>query len=89
MARLNNLFLLLAVTGLVSCASAPTEDRPIEPGETDVIICQEPRPQICTREYNPVCANLSGGDTRTYATGCTSCSDSTVVSYMPGACNDG
>ncbi len=31
--------------------------------------CPEPRPQICTQEYRPVCAQLSGGIFKTYATG--------------------
>jgi len=52
----------------------------------DLIICEEPRPQICTREYNPVCATMKDGTTRTDSTGCTSCSDPKVVGYKMGAC---
>lgn len=77
----------------VSCAiSQPgdtsPEDRPIdnEPGATDVILCEEPRPQVCTREYRPVCASMIDGSNRTYATGCTSCADESVVSYRSGSC---
>ena len=48
--------------------------------------CTEPRPQICTREYRPVCAQLSDGRFKTYATGCTACSDAAVSAYKAGAC---
>jgi hypothetical protein len=54
-------------------------------GET-LTRCPEPRPQICTREYRPVCAQLSDGTFKTYATGCTACTDPTVTAYREGAC---
>ena len=65
---------------------AQEERIPDEPGAIDIILCEEPRPQICTKEYNPVCARLKDGSTRTGATGCTSCSDSEVTGYTMGAC---
>ena len=48
--------------------------------------CTEPRPQICTREYRPVCAQLQNGRSKTYATACTACADSDVAGYVGGAC---
>ena len=48
--------------------------------------CVDPRPQICTQEYNPVCATLQDGSTMTYASGCTACSDVKVVAHTPGKC---
>lgn len=72
---------------LVGCATNNDEKIDLnEPGALDIILCEEPRPQICTREYDPVCATLKDGSTRTGATGCTSCSDSEVVGYKKGAC---
>lgn len=72
---------------LVGCATNNDEKIDLnEPGALDIILCEEPRPQICTREYDPVCATLKDGSTRTGATGCTSCSDSEVVGYKTGAC---
>ena len=73
---------------LVSCASLDEEEnrQNYEPGELDLILCEEPRPQICTREYDPVCARLQDGSVKTYATGCTSCSDPAVQGYIKGAC---
>ncbi|MFV2090766.1 MAG: hypothetical protein ACC642_08920 [Pseudomonadales bacterium] len=49
-------------------------------------LCQDPRPQICTNEYNPVCATLSDGSVKTYATGCTACSDPLVKGWVPAGC---
>lgn len=72
---------------LVACATTSEEKIDLnEPGALDIILCEEPRPQICTREYDPVCATLKDGSTRTGATGCTSCSDFEVVGYKVGAC---
>lgn len=73
---------------LVACVTTGDEmkKREYEPGELDLILCEKPRPQICTREYNPVCATLQDGSTTTGSTGCTSCSDPKVVGYKMGAC---
>jgi hypothetical protein len=59
--------------------------------------CEDPRPEICTREYIPVCAIKFTGvqclttpcpstEEKTYATGCTACADNNVIEYKPGAC---
>ncbi len=48
--------------------------------------CMEPRPQICTMEYIPVCATLRNGTRRTYSSGCTACADPNVTSYQPDRC---
>ena len=72
---------------LVGCATNNDEKIDLnEPGVLDIILCEEPRPQICTREYDPVCATLNDGSTKTGSTGCTSCSDPEVVGYKMGAC---
>jgi len=71
------------------------------PGECpapEYTTCTDPRPEICTREYNPVCADKDNGircitqpcpseDRKTYATGCTACADKNVYGYTPGACD--
>lgn len=80
--------LVLLSLGAVGCATTSEEKNENfkEPGALDIILCEEPRPEICTREYDPVCAVLKDGSTRTGSTGCTSCSDSQVVGYTKGAC---
>ncbi|NNJ96222.1 MAG: hypothetical protein HKP12_03600 [Gammaproteobacteria bacterium] len=55
----------------------------------DLIPCTEPRPEVCTMDYDPVCGlrKLSGIDKwKTYANDCTACADATVVAYKKGAC---
>lgn len=89
MLNIKRLFLLISLSLLsASCATSDEEmeEKNHEPGSLDLIICSDPRPQICTREYDPVCAKLQDGSVKTYATGCTSCSDSNVESYQKGAC---
>ena len=49
--------------------------------------CSDPRPEMCTREYVPVCGNREDGSTKTYGNGCTACSDPSVVSFSSGACS--
>jgi len=61
------------------------------------LVCKDPRPEICTNEYEPVCANKDNGircvttpcpstDKVTYANACSACADKKVFSYVPGAC---
>lgn len=48
--------------------------------------CTEPRPEICTMEYDPVCATHEDGSSKTYSTGCTACSHKEVMGYNSGEC---
>jgi hypothetical protein len=75
--------LVALLAGLVGCASYSSESTPLRGAAT---ICEEPRPQICTMEYLPVCANLRDGSVNTYASGCSACSDLRVVSWVEGEC---
>ena len=88
MFKVVRLFSLFSISLLVyGCATTNDDKNNInEPGALDLILCEEPRPQVCTREYNPVCATLKDGSTKTGSTGCTSCSDPEVVGYKMGAC---
>ena len=50
------------------------------------VVCKEPRPQICTQDYRPVCALLQDDSSKTYSNGCNACSDPEVTGYREGAC---
>lgn len=62
--------------------------------------CTEPRPEACTREYMPVCAERDTGvrciappcdeatEWATYSNGCTACADADVYRYRDGACEE-
>jgi Kazal-type serine protease inhibitor domain len=49
-------------------------------------VCIDPRPQVCSMDYRPVCAQLEDTSFKTYSNGCTACSDPRVKSYEEGAC---
>ena len=55
-------------------------------GAQAMVTCPEPRPQVCTQEYRPVCATLQDGGFKTYSNGCTACTDPAVTAYREGAC---
>jgi hypothetical protein len=86
------LFLLIALLG--GCVQA-------QPSVTETFenstACKDPRPQMCTREYQPVCAKKDTGircikapcpsiQRVTYANDCTACSDLNIASFKAGAC---
>ena len=68
------------------CADTKPQQTQKTESAPNIILCKEPRPQICTQEYVPVCANLKDGAKRTYASGCVACSDANVLSYRPNRC---
>jgi len=49
-------------------------------------VCEDPRPQVCTMDYRPVCGSLADGSVKTYANGCGACSDGKVSSWVEGEC---
>lgn len=62
-------------------------------GSSDTIVtaptvtaCEDPRPQICTMDYRPVCATLDNGSVKTYSNGCGACADIKASSWIDGAC---
>ena len=50
-------------------------------------MCSEPRPEVCTREYDPVCGYKSDGKSNTYSNGCSSCTEKEIIGYKKGECN--
>ena len=54
--------------------------------DNSYILCEEPRPEICTMEYVPVCGKLIDGSLKTYSNGCNACSDKKVKGYKFGPC---
>jgi len=93
-----NTILLAAISVLMlSCANSQVK----ETSEQDYLYkaCKDPRPQICTREYRPVCAIKDTGircvttpcqstTHKTYGNACSACGDPKVISYHSGACEE-
>jgi len=74
-------------------------DRGAPGPKESAVECKEPRPEMCTQEYRPVCATRDNGvrcvttpcdstETKTYSNGCMACADPAVYFYYPGACAD-
>lgn len=83
--------ILLVFFGLAGC------NRQSEPADNR-IDCVDPRPQMCTREYRPVCGlrdtgircvtePCPGTELKTYGNACDACADQAVISYSQGACD--
>ena len=69
----------LLLTFVAGCETQPTP--------TLVTQCTDPRPQVCTMEYAPVCADLvAGGGRKQYASACNACADDAVSGYLNGEC---
>ncbi len=90
--------LTMAVLSLnTACQSTPTEAPQPKENKPFIISCTDPRPEICTQEYIPVCAAKDTSvrcvttpcpstEKVTYGNACTACSDAKVVSHIAGAC---
>ena len=78
---------ILATAGLTACTAAPQSTGDGEPRAAEGF-CADPRPEICTMDYTPVCGQLRDGTEKTYSNGCSACSDIAVESYRPGACEE-
>ena len=82
-----SVILALIVSVGLACASSPQEsDDAVE--EPPVTSCAEPRSQVCTMEYIPVCGHRYDGERKTYPNACSACSDSEVSGRHPGACEE-
>ena len=96
-------FKLIASAVLLVFCCACDSTSPEQTSVSDIVSplvtqCKDPRPQICTREYMPVCATKDTGlrcitepcpstEQKTYATGCTACAEPKVINYIAGQCD--
>ena len=79
-----SIFVLFAMSG---CAvTEPTKSNEMKPDNPKIQVCREPRPEMCTQQYDPVCGQFIRGGSRTYSNWCNACSDKAVESYVPGEC---
>jgi len=78
------LALLLAVAAPACTQQTPPAQPPPPPGQA---ACAAPRPQVCTREYRPVCGTRRDGSRQTYGNACSACADAKVASHIPGPCS--
>lgn len=71
--------LLVTALPLLSACSGTsgTQDR--------LTLCTEPRPQVCTQDYNPVEAEHFDGTRETYSNECMACSHEQVKGIIPAS----
>ena len=97
------------IAGLGFACATPVPDpvaeppaAPSEPGveviEVDPLqACPETRPEVCTRDYRPVCASVDTGvrcvkapcpasEWKTYPNACSACADPKVIGHLEGTC---
>jgi hypothetical protein len=87
MPRLTWILIVVATTSFLTIACSP-EPRPREAASAGPALsaCEDPRPQLCTLQYEPVCGHLGGDDHKTYANACAACANAAVSGHWPGAC---
>ena len=76
----------VVVTAMAGCAKSPAKDTQADIG-VEYTACTEPRPEMCTMQYDPVCARMKDGQRKTYASDCSACSDQLVIAYTLGECS--
>ncbi len=73
---------ILLLTTITACTVNP------EQKNNNIVSCKDPRPQMCTMDYNPVCGFISPNQIKTFSNGCVACSDSKVLSHTNNVCRD-
>lgn len=76
----------LAAAALAACTAPQAQVPAPATSVAGTVTCTTPRPQMCTRDYRPVCGTRRDGTRQTYGNGCGACADAAVVSHVPGPC---
>lgn len=84
---------MICVSLLLGCGSAQqvdtAENQNATSNESTMTVeenCTEPRPGVCTMIYAPVCAVDGEGNSKEYPSGCSACTNPSVVGFNPGSC---
>lgn len=77
---------VVALAGVLVAACAARTNDGAAVAEPALTACEDPRPQICTANYDPVCGRRDDGSDKTYANACAACAEPAVTGHRPGAC---
>jgi len=75
---------LLAAASMLSCSGGSASPKVSD--DPALTLCGDPRPQMCTRDYRPVCGVSRDGSRKTYGNACGACSHQDVVGHYSGEC---
>jgi len=75
-----SVFMAAALTALTGCGTESNAN-----GSTTA--CEDPRPEVCTADYVPVCGTHNDGTQKTYSNACSACGVAEVQGYSEGACD--
>ncbi len=82
-----SILLLALLFGCSQTDNPPAMDSAPAPADIPgIILCTDPRPEICTQQYAPVCGVHRDGTRKTYSNTCMACADAEVVGSLPGEC---
>lgn len=70
---------------IAACSRQPDAGEAATAG-SELAACTDPRAQICTAHYDPVCGYVGGGKQKTFSNACMACADAGVSGHRPGAC---
>lgn len=76
------IFVVLLSGSLFSCASMHEKGM----SEDKLVKCARPRPEVCTKEYRPVCGFEPDGNHKTFSNACSACASTDIISYCGGNC---
>jgi len=73
------IYMGIAVLILAGCQSKPSVPE-------GALMCEEPRPQMCTMDYTPACGHHADGTVKTYSNSCSACAKAEVSFVVEGEC---
>ncbi len=76
--------ILLVIVMLSACTSVKSKNNSEIPG---LVKCPEERPEMCTMQYEPVCAKLLDNTLQIFSNSCSACAEKQTVAYHVGDCN--
>ncbi|HFC92635.1 MAG TPA: hypothetical protein ENJ51_07465 [Leucothrix mucor] len=90
---------ILSLIFLISCQDKKTVTNP-KPKSSPIgtyTECKDPRPEVCTKEFRPVCSKVDTGvrcvttpcpstENKTYSNACTACAEPKVYGFWKNAC---
>lgn len=76
----SRVFIAACFLSVAACAHDSHEE------EKQITLCKDPRPQMCTMNYTPVCGLIEKKEVKTYGNACGACGDVNVSAYLAEEC---